>query len=339
MEKTKLAVCIEDEDYKLRFVKCVLKHYKELFEVYVVNQMCELKTEAGKGFGAVIVGDDMETEMDAFKDQVFLVLQEEHKEENTKENVYYTQKYQEVYKIIEKLQVAISENSKLENRGIKEGTIQRIGVYSLSKEKLQIPFSALLAEILGENHHVLVVDLQPFSGLAVETESEGALGMEDLISIAATENYTVHRLSASIGHEQKWEYIYPVKNTSCLAEVSLKTYEKMLEILEREQGYAYEIINFGVIFPGMMELMESCQQIYILTDNRAERNYRESCFLEEIQRRGKEDILKKFMWTEIPMEMVRGASWKQIAKQWLWSSLGDSLREIYWVEYIDGTDM
>lgn len=339
MEKSKLAICMEDEEYKQRFVNCVMKHYKELFEIHVVNELCELGTNADEKFEAVIIGDDYETDADIFQKQVWVVLKEDNREQDAKENVYFAEKYQEVYKIMEVLQKAISGKNGTVHRQTKGKMPLRIGVFSLGKESLQIPFAALLAEIMGEDHHVLVMDLQPFSGLSMEIETEGVLGMEDLISIASTENYTIHRLFASIGHEQKWEYIYPVKNTICLAEVETDTYKKMLKILELEQGYTCEIINFGAIFPGVFELMESCQQIHILTEKEGEPNYRENTFIKELYRRGKDMLLKKLMWTEIPVQRVRNCSWKQICKQWMWNSLGDSLREIYWVKYTDGTDM
>ncbi len=339
MEKSKLAICIEDEEYKQRFVNCVMKHYKELFEIHVINQLCELGANADEKFEAVIIGDDNETDADIFQKQVLVVLQEDKGEEDTKENISYTEKYQEVYKIMEVLQKTISERNCTVFRQTKGEMPLRIGVFSLNKETLQIPFTALLAEIMGEEHHVLVMDLQPFSGLSMEMETEGVLGMEDLISIVSTENYTINRLFSSIGHEQKWEYIYPVKNTLCLAEVETDTYKRMLEILEQEQGYTCEIINFGAIFPGVFELMESCQQIHVLTDKEGESNYRENAFLKELHRKGKDMLLRKMMWTEIPAERVKNCSWKQICKQWMWNSLGDLLRDIYWVKYTDGTDM
>ena len=339
MEKTKLAICIEDEEYKQRFVRCVMKHYKELFEIYVLNQLCELETKKGEEFGAIIIEDD-ENKLDFSKKYVFFVLQEDRKEFlSANENIYCTDKYQEVYKIIEELQKVLCKRDDVLHRCIERNQVHRIGVFSLSKEMMQLPFSGLLAEVLGENHRVLVVDLQPFSGFVTEIETEGALGMEDLISIALTDNYTVSRLAASIGHEQKWEYIYPAKNTSCISEVGIEVYQKMFEILEKEQAYAYEIINFGSMFSGVIELMESCQELYVLTEKKEERNYREEHFLAEMNRRGKSVLLQKIIWMEMPKSSVKTGSWKQLLKQWLWSSLGDVLRERYWVDYSDGTDM
>ena len=341
MEKIKLAICMKDEEYKERFVKCVIKHYNEAFEVHVVNKLDEWERNLQEKYGAVIIEEYSQTEVNFSENLVFLVLQEEEEKrpEELKQNIYYAEKFQEVYKIIEELQKAISENIYVKNKKIEYGTTQRIGIFSLAKELLQIPFVALLADVLGEKNRVLIVDLQPFSGMSTEIETEEFLGMENLLSIASTENYTQNRLLASIGHEQKWEYIFPVENTSCLAEVGVDIYEKMLSILLKDKKYNYVIINFGTMFSGMIELMESCQELYILTEKQEIRNYRESMFLEEMNRRGKSSFLQRIMWTEIPIGFTRTYSWRQITKQWLWSSLGDLLREKYWVEYINGTNM
>ena len=340
MEKTKLAVCMEDEEYRQRFVRCMIKHYKDLFEIHVVNKVCELHTQENETIRAVIVGDDNDKYLEFSKDYICLVLQEVRKEcLDINENIYYTDKYQEVYKIVKELQKVITKKTDDFSICVRQKELQRIGVFSLSKESMQLPFSVLLAEILGENHEVMFIDLQPFSGFIMDLEMEGSLGMEDLMSIAAREQYTAARLNASIGHEQKWEFIYPAKNASCFSDVGLENYQKLFSLLERELAYTYEIVNFGSMCSGMLELMESCQEIYMLTEKKEERNDRENHFLEEMRYRGKENLLQKIIWMEIPMGFGRTVYWKALVKQWLWSSLGDKIRERYWVEYADRRDM
>lgn len=340
MEKTKLAICMEDEEYRTRFVQCVMNHYKDSFEIHVVNHIQDFTAGQNKEVGVIITGDGKEINQGDFEGTAFLVLQEEVlQEEALSENVYYTEKYQEVYKIIENVEkIAKGKNYSVKKR-IERREMQQVGIFSLGKEVMQIPFAALLAEILGESSRVLVMDIQPFSGLAMEVETEDSLGMEDMMSIATTENYTVNRLAASIGHEQKWDFIYPVKNFTCLTEVGAELYHKILDILQKEQSYDYVIINFGAVFPGMVEFMESCHQMYLLTDKKEERNWREKSFLAEMSAHGRVDFLKRICWLEIPMEFVREKSWQQLTKNWLWSELGDKLRELYWMENRNGESM
>ena len=93
------------------------------------------------------------------------------------------------------------------------------------------------------------------------------------------------------------------------------------------------------MFAGMLELMESCNQFHMLTERKEEKNYREQAFIKELRCRGKDFLLQKIIWTEIPAEIIREISWEQLFKHWLWGTMGDSLRERYWMNGRDGTDM
>ena len=340
MEKTRLAVCIKDEEYKLRFVNCIMKHYKEFFEVHVVNHVCVLTEENYKSFGIIITDEYEDIGAEFVEENVCFVLQEETKKtELTNQNLYYIEKYQEVYKIMEEVQKFVTGNIYVSSRYNRTIYTKKIGVYSLTKEYMQIPFAALLAEVLGENQKVLLLDLQAFSGLSMEVDTEDTLGIEDMIAIASMENYTINRLSASIGHEQTWDYIYPAKNCSCLTEIGNEIYQKILMILEKEKTYDYIIINFGTMFAGMVELMENCYELYMLTERKEEKNYREQDFIKEMRGRGKDSILQKIIWIEVSAGMKNEFSWKQVSKNWLWGTMGDCVRERYWVNGKDGADL
>ena len=204
---------------------------------------------------------------------------------------------------------------------------------------MQIPYAALLAEILGDESRVLLIDIQPFSGFSMEIETENVLGMEDLMSVATTQNYTQSRLAGSIGQEQKWDFIYPVKRVSCLAEVDGELYQKMFDLIQTQKQYEKVIINFGAVCSGMLELMENCQKIYMLTDREADKNWREQDFIEQMQKQGKENLLQKISWVEIPVGVVREKSWRQLVKNWLWGGIGDFVREQFWMRKKNGTDM
>lgn len=335
MDKTKLAICMEDEEYEARFVKCVMNHYKESYEIHIVDDIEKIAEEQKREFHVIVTGDDSGNTFCDGEAMVRLVLQENAIEHvpDSEDNVFYTEKYQEVYKIMEVLEQAVVQQSSQKIYQVGRTTTQLIGVFSLEKEGMQIPFTALLAEILGDRNRVLVIDLQPFSGFSVELDTEeNALGMEDLMTIATTENYTSNRLAASIGHEQKWDYVYPVRNVQCLAEANVELYRKIIEILQKERGYEQVILNFGAVFPGVGELMEDCQQFYVLTERKEESSWREENFLHEMRCRGKEGFLQKFTWMEIQARFVKERSWRQLAKSWLWSELGDQLRERNWME-------
>lgn len=335
MDKTKLAICIEDEEYEARFVKCVMNHYKQSYEIHVVNSIREIAEGHRGRFNVVITGDGKGLDLFSLEECILFVLQEDVivEDSSSGENIFYTEKFQEVYKIMEELEKSVNQRffQRIGRVGSKD--IQMIGVFSLGKEEMQIPFTALLAEILGEKSSVLVIDMQPYSGFQIELEvEEDALGMEDVMTVATTEIYTNRRLAASIGHEQKWDFIYPAKNAECLGEANRVLYKKMIHILQKEREYEQVILNFGAVFSGMTELMDDCQHFYFLTEKKEERNWREKAFFDEMRGRGKESFLQKIIWMDIPVHFTKERSWRQLTRSWLWSELGDKLREMNWME-------
>lgn len=340
MDKVKLVVSMEDERYRLRFVKCFMNHYKDAYELYVVDDLKKLENFEADEFEALVISDNRELLTKLHKDARMVFLQEDASQEFSLEadNIVCTQKYQEVYKIVEKLEMLIEKKSGKKNLWNEEEKNLLIGVFSLEKESMQLPFSVLLAETLGDQGDVLLMDLQPYSGLG-GTETDTPFGLEDLLSVATTEVYTTNRLMASIGHEQKWDYIYPVKNISCLAEVGEELYQKVINMMFNERGYERIIVNFGAVFSGVTKLMERCDQFYFLRARGDACRWRENAFLEELHRQGKEEFQKKISWIEIPMEFIREKSWSQLAKSWLWSELGDQIREQNWTESRDGEYM
>lgn len=342
MDKTRLAICIGDAEYEARFVKCVMNHYRESYEIHVVDDICEIVEEPKREFHVVITGDGNTREKHTEETYILFVLQENGAAvgKDSDENVFFTEKYQEVYKIMEEVEKAVFQRLSRKHVLAGKKEAQLIGVFSLEKEAMQIPFTALLAEILGEQNRVLVIDMQPFSGFSASLDSEeDALGMEDLMTVATTESYTSNRLVASIGQEQKWDFVYPVKNVQCLAEADEGLYQKMIQILQKERGYEQIILNFGAVFSGMMELMTRCQQLYFLTERKEEKNWREEAFEDEMRRRGNEAFLQRIFWIEIPLHFVKEKTWRQLTTNWLWNELGDKLREINWMESEHGPNM
>lgn len=346
MDKTKIAICIGDAEYETRFVKCVMNHYKDSYEIHVFRDILSIKQKKEEEGGQrkkfhIVVTDEKET--DSFcnlEETVYLVLQEYaagqkeiQLEKNVQEHVFYTEKYQEVYKIMEVLEQIIAQNSAHKMCYAEDTNTQLIGVFSMEKESMQMPFTALLAEVLGDRNRVLVFDLQPFSGFSTEINvEENALGMEDLMAVAMTEVYTGNRLAASIGHEQKWDYVFPVRNVQCLAEVDVEVYRKMVRILQKERGYQYVILNFGATFSGMLELMEDCRFVYFLTEGKEEYSWREASFFQELRQYKKEEVLHRLIRTEVPVQILKEKTWRNLAKVWLWGELGDHIRELNWVE-------
>lgn len=331
MGKTKLGICMLDMEYMNRFIKCVMKHYRDSYEIHVLKQEASVEDENLEEMDIIIRDSCLE----AGGREPCLILQEEPIEvdEELSETIHYTDKYQEVYKIMEFVDL-LAQKERIQTKivaGI--GRPQLIGVFSLSKEAMQIPFLVLLAEILGEKHKVLVVDLQPYSGFSTGLEVEAdTLGMEDVMAMAMAETYTPSRLASSIGCEQKWDYIYPAKNVLCLAEGDMVLYQKIIQLLQKERGYEVVILNFGSLFTGVLEMMAVCDSFYMLIEENKNHGWRERVFIKELEHQEKSDFLEKIQWVGIPTTLLREENWRDTMMNWLWDEMGDQLRKSYWME-------
>lgn len=337
MSKKKLGICIRDKDYEERFVRCMMNHYKEQYEIHVLSTLLEIIQFQERIFEAIITGDEEAASMVSLakKGQDVLILKEKEEIEEVQEHLAYAEKYQEVYKIVEELRKLTENHTK--EAGELTKTYELVGISSFSSERLQLPFAAVSASVYGENHSVLLVDLQPFSGIESEESSEGdLLGMEDLMSVAATGIFTKSRILGAIAHEQKWDYVRPVKNSECLVEANEDIYLKMIDMLANEQGYDVIILNFGAVFSGMFDLMDRCHTFYYLEEKGKSSPWREQIFSCEMKRRGKDRFFEKIVRMELLPPPGKELEWKHISQQWLWGTVGNQLREYIWAENYSG---
>lgn len=330
MNKTKLAICMKDLEYQERFVNCFMNHYNHQYELHVFTSQDSLQIINPAEYAVIITGEYSREELAKFveRGQIILNLTEnaEEKKEASEEKMICTEKYQEVYKIAEILEHLLTAQNASLARNQKTG-YECVGVYSLGREIYQMPFVALLGQVLGEQEKVLVLDLQGYSGLSLVTEGMVTMGLEDALSAVTSGNCSRSRILECIRHEPTWDYVCPVQNQQCLAEGTKELYETLIELLVQELGYQRIIINFGTEFLGKLELMQQCQMIYMLSSRDTEGAWREEIFRNELSRQGKEELLQSIRRIEIPPNANRETSWRALVETWSWGPLGELLRQ------------
>ncbi len=343
MSKTRLAVCIGDEMYQNRFVKCLMNHYQNQFEVHIYTRLAEIQALDTQEYEVIIIGDCDKEGLESLskREERVLYLKEEREESYTAEHIVFVDKYQEVYKIVDNIEKMTGTTI----QNVKEAKLQKknrqvIGVFSLTQEALQLPFVVTLCGICGEKQSVLLLDLQPFSGMDSGDENSGndglqeSLGMEDMMAVSTTGVYTKGRLLSGIGRQANFEYVHTIKNPECLAEASATMYETMMDMLTKELAYDCIIINFGGMFSGMLELMESCDKCYLLSSKANEGFWRETAFREALERRGKVDLFRRITRFEIPTVYSADEDWRKLAERWRWNGVGNTLRQQLWVSEV-----
>ena len=321
---------MKDLEYQNRFVSCFMNHYNHQYELHVFTSPSQLEEASMMEYAVIITGEYNTEEMTIFvkRTEIILVLEENFDRENSaEEKILYTEKYQEVYKIVELLEPYIADKLPGKRTVTQSKNLEMIGIYSLTQEIYQAPFAVLLGKVCGELQKVLILDLQSYSGLREIEEEASTMGLEDLLSVVQTGNYSKSRMLECIRHEGNWDYICPVQNHQCLAEGTRELYEMLIDRLVQDFGYEVVIINFGDVFWGQLDMMEMCQSCYFLSGKNDRGNWREQVFEQELIRQGKGNLIQTIQRIEFAQTVNREMNCRALAENWTWGEFGEMLRQ------------
>lgn len=338
MGKKELAICIGDEEYQNRFTNCLINHFKNQFRISVFTSMEELEQTKKLSYDIILIGDYAWEWAQTFgEDGCKVVFLGEEELGITKEspNVFVTDKYQPVYKIVD----SISQITGVEQKALSEKNRKKTikwGVYALSNTQLQMPFAITIAAIQREKGNVLLLDLQENSGLTVFAEENNTTGLEELLALAETGVYTKGRVVSAIGHLEYCDYVYPAKNSQCLTEADASLYEKMFQILEEEMDYDVIVINFGSRFQGFYEILDKCEGICFLKKEGVLEQVRQQEFMEEMKNMGYEHSVTRFMEVSLSDRGYAHLDCSQLIRLWQWGEIGDLLRKKVGMELYGG---
>lgn len=325
MKKTRLGIIAEDKAYGARFVRYVMNHYSTEIDLYEYTEVSMLPEEAE--LDALLYCGGHKAVNDISVRPVFVLADLEADDWQQEEEIYIVDKYQEVNKIIEDVLGRISEEVRqVRDAGEIVAETQIFGVYSLSENDYQLPFTAMLGNIVSENKKTIVIDVQENSGLKKTLNMRKQKGLEELIVMIENERFSRNLFSECIVHEGRLDYIYPVANTESLCEISSASYIKMIQFISQEMGYECLVINFGSRFQGFYEVLNICSQIFLIQKQGGLGQWREYEFIEDINERGYKRMLEKVVKIEPPIVTMPVDSCNKIVEQWKWTEFGDMIR-------------
>lgn len=316
MGKVKLAICMEDETYQNRLVKCLMNHYDGRYELHIFKNPQELLEACDCDYAGFLIEDMVleKLEWSAQRRSHTFVLNESNK-------------YQEVHALMEEVE-GVLEYFPAVSSDISGRQSQIMGVYSFTLPHLQIPLAALLAGLYAEQGKTIVVDMQANSGFyPVNQTSEGRLGMEDVLAMAMSGEFGRSRVLSAIGRNKVWDYIYPVKNVRCLEEVNTKMMLDMMDFLIGDMGYQTIIFNISERVFCDTEWLKSCESIYLLYPKGDAGFWRERAYVDELERRGQSAMLRRVCRIEIPSNLNTDGGWENLVEHWRWNGFGDYVRK------------
>ena len=103
---------------------------------------------------------------------------------------------------------------------------------------------------------------------------------------------------------------------------------KLIQLLCQELDYDVILINLGARFLGFYEVLNKCQDIYLMQKKGGLYQWRELEFLSELSARGYKQIIDKIIRIDIPVMTNPITSCERLIEQWRWNEFGDLIRNV-----------
>lgn len=336
MQKIRVGICISDEEYQSRFVSCLMNHYKSQLELYIYTGYDQLILSESMKLNVVIASDCMNSQQELEEIRlrlgayiVYLVDEEEGYVDITEKEgeVMVLEKYQEVNEIIEEILKNVgSEIKEVQEYGRIRAKTRVAAVYSLSENEYQLPFAVTLGSILSEKEKVLVLDFQENSGFSQLIGRGDNPGLEELLIMAESGKYSYGRLASCVGHIEGVDFAYPINNSENLCEINASIFLKLIQMISQEMNYDVILINLGGRFQGFYEVLNRCQELYLMQKRGGLCQWREMEFLSDIRNCGYSNLESRIIKVEIPILSNPVTSCERLIEQWRWNEFGDLIR-------------
>lgn len=340
MQKKRVGICFGEKEYESRFTKSLMKHYQDRLELHIYSGCDQIVAKEITTADLIIMADyidELENVSENIKCPVIYLYDKESEKlvDIHKKSVYLVDKYQEITKIVDECLLRIDEEVKELSENFGSGDNTKItSVYSLTETKYQIPFAVTLASILGEHQKVLILDLMENSGLRQVIRSENCnetednMDLEELLVMAEGKTFSYNRIRSCIGHMDNVDFIFPLKNSENLGEISPDTCKTLVDILSKELEYDRIIINLGMRFQGFFQVLANSNEIYFLQKNEPLCKWRDGEFFQEINEKGLGMMTERISCVNLPKVISPITSCERLIEQWRWNELGDMIRNI-----------
>lgn len=346
MKKIEIAVCDADQAYGERFVTwislenqdkflgCCFSEEKPFLE-YLQAQRPDIVL-LGKGFlGMEGVLEQIQKEEPKGQEGILWMylngLAEKGHIPEAAKALPVLDKYQPVSQMVREI------FSYYQSYGKKEELLsfrrELIGIYSPGHSIWQTPFALTLAQVLGQQEHVLYVNLKECAGFTEWFQEEYQRDLLDVMYLCLTGKGNVPEcIGSAVYHMENFSYIPPAGDSACLGEVLKQDYLKFVKLLAGQSGYGLVILDFGMMVPGFFTLLEECSKVYVLTEPGGLQAASLQHFRQMADRQARPELQQRIDYLTLPKLQPTAGQKGQWLQQWMWGSLGDYARSLMGVQ-------
>ena len=247
------------------------------------------------------------------------------------------EEYPSVYKyqssdhlVAEVMEYYAAEHLHLQSFPVSRKKTHLYGVYSPVHRCGKTSFAVTLGEVLAEEHTVLYINLEPFSGFEELFGRKGEKDLSDLLYyFRQKEEMTIFHLNAMIRTLQELSFIPPALDGLDLQDVTEEEWLSLLGHIIENSEYEYFILDLGDHIHGFPEILSLCEKVYmpVLEDSFSQAKVHQ--FENMLERYHLKDLSGKLQKLSLPQKQAK-SEYQDIQSQLLWGEMGNYVRNLLW---------
>lgn len=141
-----------------------------------------------------------------------------------------------------------------------------VGVYTPVKRCMQTSFSIALAQMLGKKGKTIYINFEQYSGFSQLFQKGYLKDLSDLVYFFEySRDKFLYWLEGVVEHFGNMDYIPPVLTAASLMDVSGKVWTELFEMICKEAGYDYVVLDLSDSVRGIYQILDMCHIVYSIT--------------------------------------------------------------------------
>lgn len=275
MKKITLAM-FDQEGYTCRLADYLCRHQNSLLDVRLFTNKTSLHQFLEKESVDLLLIGEQDWEPQVYSNsrihKLVILSSGDMVREGTEQTVIF--KYQSAETIVSELLAVIAEADgiRMSRHRTSSGFTEFIGIFSPFGGAGVSSFSFRIAREYGVQYRTLYLNLELFEGMTADMtekrrgpeEAEGSRGMSELIFyLRQRKDKTGIKLLSLTRHYAGIDCIGTVEDYRDLYSMRKEDLQKLLEVLAEETEYQKIIFDIGFISETSLELMRSCDCLYL----------------------------------------------------------------------------
>ena len=322
MSRPKLAICDLDSVYLRRLDEYIRNHINLSIDIHSFTEPEILEDFAKKeDINLLIVSEknywELEDKRALDKYKNILILDEECfsgavcEDAPNGKHIEHISKYQPASGISHAV-IDMCSRIPEDFRGLwaksKLGDSRIIGFYTPISRCGQTSMAIKMGEILSQKGKTILLSFESFSSMAGLIKEEPEEDIADLMYFAECEKEKfclyLERIKRTTGN---LDYIAPAKTALQLKDISCERLAELTELLAKEAGYEYILLDMKEYPDGFMDMLRMCSNIFTVSRPQPADKYRVRLFESVLAKNGYDDVETRLVKCTLPDIRDKGA--------------------------------